>query len=206
MQDNKFRKYNGNIVARSMNSTVAHSIFEGLTVPGGIDGYEVICGDGATIWMEKDKFNKLYKDINKKTSVKETGSLTNHPSYYAHGGIECIDAMLASKGWYKTMIFCELNAFKYNWRAGKKDNILKETEKQLWYIRKEKELQDKNFIWIEKNNWKNHPVAILDEFTTISWIDGKRIEAKILTDGKDHFLISKKDFDDHYVKMKNHED
>lgn len=199
MQDTKFKKY-GDVWARPMNSTEAHVIFEALAAPPDTNGYEVICDDKATVWMSEDRFKKLLKeDLNKKSS-------TNHPSYYAHGGIECIDAMLASKGWYKTMIFCELNAFKYNWRAGKKDNILKETEKQLWYIKKEKELQDKNFIWVEKNNWKNHPVAILDEFTTISWIDGKRIEAKILTDGKDHFLISKKDFDDHYVKMKNHED
>ena len=44
----------------------------------------------------------------------------NHPSNYASGGIECIDAMEAAFGKAEVASFCKLNAFKYLWRCFKK--------------------------------------------------------------------------------------
>lgn len=57
----------------------------------------------------------------------------NHPSHYAHGKIECIDAMQSAKGVFKTIAFCECSTFKYNWRQGMKDATIQEIQKQTWY-------------------------------------------------------------------------
>lgn len=64
----------------------------------------------------------------------------NNPSHYTQGGIECIDAMVAAFGKIQTASFCRCNAFKYLWRAGKKDNTLQDLRKAVWYINKEIEL------------------------------------------------------------------
>lgn len=50
------------------------------------------------------------------------------PSYYVAGGYECVEVMEAiglSKDWYLG------NAFKYIWRAGKKDDILQDLKKAV---------------------------------------------------------------------------
>lgn len=78
------------------------------------------------------------------TERKDNNDDTNHPSRYNRGGIECIDAMIAAKGIEKVKAFCECNEFKYNWRRGKKDPILKETKKSRWYLDKFVELEEKH--------------------------------------------------------------
>lgn len=57
----------------------------------------------------------------------------NHPAHYNRGNIECIDAMLSSKGVFKTLAFCECDVFKYNWRQGQKDDVIQDISKQTWY-------------------------------------------------------------------------
>ena len=64
----------------------------------------------------------------------------NNPSHYTQGGIECIDAMVAAFGNTRTASFCRCNAFKYLWRAGKKDNTIQDLKKAMWYISKEIDL------------------------------------------------------------------
>ena len=64
----------------------------------------------------------------------------NHPSHYQGQGIECIDAMIAAFGEMDTMAFCKLNAFKYIWRAEKKENAYRDIEKAIWYLTKHQEL------------------------------------------------------------------
>ena len=71
--------------------------------------------------------------------------LINHPQHYAHGDIECIDAMIAAKGIEKVMAFCELSVFKYNWRLGHKDDGVQEMSKMRWYVDK----------WMELNKTRN---------------------------------------------------
>lgn len=66
----------------------------------------------------------------------------NNPSHYASGSIECIDAMLSAFGKESVMWFCRLNAFKYLWRAGKKDNELEDLKKTRWYLDKEIALKE----------------------------------------------------------------
>lgn len=62
----------------------------------------------------------------------------NHPSHYASGGIECIDAMESAFGAEDVVAFCKLNAFKYIWRAGAKEgnSEAQDIKKAIWYLTK----------------------------------------------------------------------
>lgn len=66
----------------------------------------------------------------------------NHPSHYAQGSIECIDAMIAAKGKEAVINFAELSAFKYLWRSDIKENKIKDLKKAKWYIEKVIELTE----------------------------------------------------------------
>lgn len=65
----------------------------------------------------------------------------NHPSHYAGGGIECIDAMIAAYGIEAVKQYCKLNAFKYQWRFDKK-NGNEDILKCQWYQNKYMELSN----------------------------------------------------------------
>lgn len=134
-------------------------------------------------------------------STKEDPSkeMVNHPLHYqgleVNGtNVECIDAMEGLKGWYNTAIFCELNAFKYNWRVGEKDMIPQELGKIAWYGNKAKELWNKAFRWVyPKNGHKyaivNQGVTRMKNPTTKEWID-----AIIYTDGKGFYVREASEF------------
>lgn len=61
--------------------------------------------------------------------------MVNHPDHYKQGGKECIEVMLDEFGPFMVASFCFLNAFKYRWRAGKKDGNSTEQDlaKAKWY-------------------------------------------------------------------------
>lgn len=61
--------------------------------------------------------------------------MINHPSHYTTGGIECIDAMIASQGVEAVTAYCTCNAFKYIWRH-KHKNGSEDLRKARWYITK----------------------------------------------------------------------
>lgn len=65
----------------------------------------------------------------------------NHPSHYASGGIECIDAMIAAYGVEAVKAYCKCNAFKYQWRFDKK-NGNEDILKAQWYQNKYMELSN----------------------------------------------------------------
>lgn len=65
----------------------------------------------------------------------------NHPSHYTAGKYECIDIMLEIFGVEAVKTFCLLNAFKYNYRSGRK-NGLEDIQKAKWYIDKYIELSE----------------------------------------------------------------
>ena len=69
----------------------------------------------------------------------EKDNNVNHPSHYATGKYECIDVMLEIFGVEAVKTFCLLNAFKYNYRSGRK-NGLEDIQKAKWYIDKYIEL------------------------------------------------------------------
>ena len=59
----------------------------------------------------------------------------NHPDRYAGGKFECIDVMLDVFGADAVKHFCILNAFKYLWRAEKKNGV-EDIKKAVWYLNK----------------------------------------------------------------------
>ena len=88
----------------------------------------------------------MKKDIQLFPSVKETHTdMVNSPPHYANGGIECIDAMVASQGPTAVKDFCLCNAFKYIWRTKNKNGI-EDIDKAIWYLNKYKELYYKDKV------------------------------------------------------------
>ena len=73
---------------------------------------------------------------------KPLSESVNHPSHY-QGGMEVIEMMERIFGKEKLRAFCELNAFKYRMRAGKKtESYQQDIEKALWYEKYIKDLED----------------------------------------------------------------
>ena len=66
--------------------------------------------------------------------------LVNHPDHYCNGSMECIDAMIGAYGEQAVKTFCKINAFKYLWRLGHKDDDAQEIGKIKWYLDKYIEL------------------------------------------------------------------
>lgn len=62
------------------------------------------------------------------------------PSHYNQGDIECIDAMVSAFGRKEVATFCKINAMKYIWRLGHKDEEAQEIGKIKWYLDKYLEL------------------------------------------------------------------
>lgn len=73
--------------------------------------------------------------------MEEKKEMVNSPSHYNQGNIECIDAMVSAFGEYSTAEFCKINAFKYLWRLGHKDDEAQEIGKIKWYLDKYLELK-----------------------------------------------------------------
>lgn len=73
--------------------------------------------------------------------------MVNHPKHYNNYDIETIDMMIKIWGIKATIIFCELNAFKYRMRMGTKPNqsIKQDIKKEKWYLKKADELKSKLF-------------------------------------------------------------
>lgn len=61
--------------------------------------------------------------------------MVNHPDHYKQGGKECIEVMIDEFGVRDVIAFCRLNAFKYQWRAGKKEgnSYSQDMAKAEWY-------------------------------------------------------------------------
>ncbi len=65
------------------------------------------------------------------------------PEHYAHGAIQCIDAMLDVYGKEAVQHFCLLNAFKYLWRTEHKNGV-QDVKKAIWYLNHYVELENGN--------------------------------------------------------------
>lgn len=67
--------------------------------------------------------------------------MVNHPFHYKNGKYEAIDIMIDVFGKDKVADFCELNAFKYLWRADNKGTDIQDKKKAIWYLNKYIELK-----------------------------------------------------------------
>ena len=76
--------------------------------------------------------------------------MVNHPQHYKNNTFECIDIMLDIFGKDKTAAFCELNAFKYLWRANNKGTDIQDKKKAIWYLNKYIELKENNNEYLFK--------------------------------------------------------
>lgn len=97
---------------------------------------------------EVSELEKVYNYNNSQelmSKPKETPQKdnVNHPSHYQGTKHECIDIMLDVFGKEKVSAFCELNAFKYQWRANSKGTDIQDKKKAIWYNQKYIELNEK---------------------------------------------------------------
>lgn len=68
--------------------------------------------------------------------------MIHSPKHYNQGSIEAIDAMISAFGKDAVKDFCKVNAMKYLWRLGHKDEEAQEIGKIKWYLDKYLELKD----------------------------------------------------------------
>lgn len=78
----------------------------------------------------------------------------NHPLHYTNGKKECIDEMIELFGKDNVAMYCDITAYKYQYRQGKKPNTPAEQDKQKaeWYLKKAKELRDYDERGNEEHN------------------------------------------------------
>lgn len=154
-----------------------------------------------TLQQEITELEKItnYTKAAEKDKVNSSREMVNHPLHYqgleVNGtNVECIEAMEGLKGWYNTAIFCELNAFKYNWRVGEKDMIPQELGKIAWYGDKAKELWNKALHWLYPKN--GHKYAIVNQGVTRmkNPTNGEWVDAIVYTDGKGFYVREASDF------------
>lgn len=73
--------------------------------------------------------------------MEDKKEMVNHPDHYNNGNMECIDGMVGAFGKDAVIEFCKINAFKYLWRLGLKDDDTQEVGKIKWYLDKYLELK-----------------------------------------------------------------
>lgn len=103
---------------------------------GDVDEDEFPCDKSLNFIRRLNKFEPIEEDITADTVQREE---INHPDRYAGGKFECIDVMQDVFGADAVKNFCILNAFKYIWRAEKKNGI-EDIKKAVWYLNKYIEL------------------------------------------------------------------
>lgn len=74
-------------------------------------------------------------------NIKEQEDMVNDPSHYQHGAFEVIDEMVIMFGMEKTIVFCQLNAWKYRARAPYKNKFEEDMAKANRYLEMAYELQ-----------------------------------------------------------------
>ncbi|MFQ8652518.1 DUF3310 domain-containing protein [Hominilimicola sp.] len=74
--------------------------------------------------------------------ISEESDNINHPSHYETGKFECIDVIIETQGVEAVKGFCKCNAFKYLYRANRK-NGLEDMKKAIWYLNKYVELEER---------------------------------------------------------------
>ena len=71
-----------------------------------------------------------------KSDIEKHFDVVKNPKHYNAGAYQCIDIMLDVFGKEKVSAFCELNAFKYQWRSHNKGTDIQDKEKAVWYLNK----------------------------------------------------------------------
>lgn len=77
-------------------------------------------------------------------SNKINSEMVNHPSHYnLPDRKECIDEMIDIYGLKNVAKWCEITAYKYEYRAGHKGSVAEDMSKAEWYMVKARELKSR---------------------------------------------------------------
>ena len=74
--------------------------------------------------------------------IKNITDDVNHPSHYETGKYECIGVMGEVFGKDALQDYCLIASFKYLYRCKRKENLLKDIKKCIWYLNKYVELEE----------------------------------------------------------------
>lgn len=122
---------------KALNSIIIVSMEEGSQKQLALASLNTI--DKEIAELEKiQNYNKVSTTLIKEEKYQK--EMVNHPYHYKNGNIECIEAMIDVFGEHKVAAFCELNAFKYQWRANNKGTDIQDKKKAIWYLNKYIEL------------------------------------------------------------------
>lgn len=105
--------------------------------------YKLSCIGASIIELQKiQNYTDASVPVKEDSPKRENPSreMVNHPSHYKGNKYEAIEVMLDVFGKEKVSAFCELNAFKYQWRANNKGTNIQDKEKAIWYNKKYIEL------------------------------------------------------------------
>lgn len=98
-----------------------------------------------------DRIEQLAQSVRKaKDMIKKEDNdnyeMVNHPQHYNEYDIEVIEMMKRIWGVEATILFCQMNAYKYRQRMGLKpgQSIDQDLAKERWYLNKAKELKIEN--------------------------------------------------------------
>ena len=93
-----------------------------------------------TLFLHPGQYSYSYPN-GPKNEPKDKPDLVNHPSHYETGKFECIDVMEEALGRDVVKGFCIGNAFKYLYRA-KRKNGLEDLKKAQWYLNRIISMED----------------------------------------------------------------
>lgn len=133
--NDKLREKIGELKEENENLKKAYDILDKA-----LDGSQKTCNK----WYEKCIKMLYEQDGHTKLQEEKIADNVNHPSHYT-GKYECIDVMQDVFGDEATDNFCLCNAFKYIWRARKK-NGLEDVKKAVWYLNKYIEEAEKDGV------------------------------------------------------------
>ena len=124
--------------------------------------------------------------------MEDKKEMVNHPSHYNQGGMECIEGLIGAFGKKEVAIFCKINAMKYIWRLGHKDEEAQEIGKIKWYLDKYLELtQTPIGIRLDTGEPVYGGTAITEEEQILPF-DKPELLRKGLTDREAENIINKK--------------
>lgn len=128
----------------------------------------------------------------------------NHPAHYETGKFECIEVMLETQGVEAILNFCQCNAFKYLYRAKRKNGL--EDMKKAYFAQRDEALKinetvDEVFRLISEadtvaNRWKEALEKVEGIDTTCGWYTSLTTKLSDLSDKENIRMYIMKDFTD----------
>ena len=125
--------------------------------------------------------------------MEDKKEMVNHPSHYNQGDMECIDGLIGAFGKKEVATFCKINAMKYIWRLGHKDEEAQEIGKIKWYLDKYLELTKPPIgVLLDTGEQVYEDDTTISEEATTLLIGKPELLRKGLTDREAENIINKK--------------